>query len=275
MRSEFVLLGTGTPNLEAGRAQSAAALIVAGWPYLIDCGGGVVQRIADHDDLPAWPRWTRLFLTHLHPDHTAGLPDFLIAPWVEGRVDPVTVVGPAQSQALVTGILTAYEAGIAEHRDGLAPIGGQPRAQVHPVGAEGLVYQDERLLVEAIRMQHGTLTAFAYKFTTFEGRVIVVSGDGGPSEALAARATGCDLLVHEVYSAAKLAGRDAAWQAYHRAVHTSSTQLAQLATVARPKTLLLTHQLLWGASPDDLLAEVRAGYEGDVRYGVDGLRVAL
>ena len=44
-----------------------------------------------------------------------------------------------------------------------------------------------------------------------------------------------------------------------------------LATAARPKKLVLYHQLTWGATTyDDLVAEIReAGYEGDVVSGQD------
>ena len=46
MATQVVLLGTGTPNNEPDRAQSSLAVIVDGQPYLVDCGGGVIQRIA-------------------------------------------------------------------------------------------------------------------------------------------------------------------------------------------------------------------------------------
>ena len=72
------------------------------------------------------------------------------------------------------------------------------------------------------------------------------------------------MLVHEVRSEARLATRPAEWQAYHRAFHTSTAELAELATRARPKLLVLYHQLYWGATDDDLLREVRARYDGAV-----------
>jgi hypothetical protein len=33
--------------------------------------------------------------------------------------------------------------------------------------------------------------------------------------------------------------------------------------------LVLYHQLLWGSSPEELLAEIRLGWDGDVRFGRD------
>jgi ribonuclease BN (tRNA processing enzyme) len=74
----------------------------------------------------------------------------------------------------------------------------------------------------------------------------------------------CDILIHEVYSTAGFARRPKEWQAYHARYHTSSTQLAEIANNANPKLLVLTHQLFWGTTETDLLAEVTAHYTGKV-----------
>ena len=113
-RTQVVLLGTGNPNLEPpDRYQSSLAVIVDDVPYIVDCGGGTVQRLSQawHEkgiDALAAEHLTRLFLTHLHPDHTTGLPDFLIALWLE-REDPVHIWGPTGTKALVEHILAGYE----------------------------------------------------------------------------------------------------------------------------------------------------------------------
>jgi ribonuclease BN (tRNA processing enzyme) len=80
---------------------------------------------------------------------------------------------------------------------------------------------------------------------------------------------GCDVLVHEVYSSERFRERSPEWQAYHRDAHTSTTELAELATRARPKLLVLYHQLFWGATDEDLVREVRNGYAGAVVSGRD------
>lgn len=98
----------------------------------------------------------------------------------------------------------------------------------------------------------------------------MISGDTAPSEAIVTACDGCDVLVHEVYSAAAFETRPAEWQTYHAGAHTSSVELAELAARARPGILVLTHQLLWGATPEDLVAEIRAaGYEGPLAWGRD------
>ena len=53
--------------------------------------------------------------------------------------------------------------------------------------------------------------------------------------------------------------------AYHAAFHTSTRQLAELASKSKPKLLVLYHQLYWGTTDRDLLREIRgAGYTGQV-----------
>ena len=63
----------------------------------------------------------------------------------------------------------------------------------------------------------------------------------------------------------RFATRSAEWQRYHKDAHTSTSELAALALRAKPKLLVLYHQLYWGAKDDDLIQEIRAaGYPGPV-----------
>ena len=64
------------------------------------------------------------------------------------------------------------------------------------------------------------------------GRRIVYTGDTGPSDALAAWARGCDLLVCEC----SLPTRDG-----HSGEHLTPEQCGELAAAAAPKHLALTH----------------------------------
>jgi len=80
---------------------------------------------------------------------------------------------------------------------------------------------------------------------------------------------GCDILIHEVYCQAGFDKRPLAWQRYHASFHTSSRDLAEIATQARPRLLVLYHQLLWSATEAELLGEIRAGYSSQVVSGHD------
>ena len=272
MTTNLILLGTGTPNLLPEKFQSGYAVIVDDRSYIVDCGGGVMQRISQAKEKYqlaglAWENLTRLFFTHLHPDHTAGLADFIIAPWVLGRGDMVQIYGSKGTQTLVDYLLQAYEIGIAEHRDGLAPIDNPLDIAVNEIEA-GQIYHDDKVTIEAFSVSHGGLEAYGYKFITPD-KTIVISGDTCPQETLIEAAKDCDILVHEVYSAAQFRTKPERWQKYHSTVHTSTVEVAEIANKVLPKLLVLTHQLYWGVSDDELLEEVQAHYSGEVVSGKD------
>jgi ribonuclease BN (tRNA processing enzyme) len=131
-----------------------------------------------------------------------------------------------------------------------------------------VVYQDANVRIEAFGVDHGSWPAFGYAFYTTD-RHIVISGDTAPTEAIVKAGRGCDLLIHEVYSAAQFETLPPAWQRYHAQVHTSTHELAQIAAEARPGCLVLYHQLFWGASEADLLDEIAETYDGQVVSGRD------
>lgn len=92
----------------------------------------------------------------------------------------------------------------------------------------------------------------------------MISGDARSNPAIARECNGCDILIHEVYSDSGLTTQPAIRQQYHTHAHTSATQLGTIATAARPGTLILIHQLFFGASDEQLLKEVRSTYSGTV-----------
>jgi ribonuclease BN (tRNA processing enzyme) len=270
-RTKVILLGTGTPNADPERFGPAVAIVVDDQSYLVDAGVGVVRRAAATKDAALTPpNLKRVFLTHLHSDHTLGLPDLMLSPWVLGRPTPLDVYGPRGTASMTTNILEAWREDIAIRTYGLEPKHAGPRAYEavpHEISA-GRVYEDDKVKVDAIAVTHGTWPqAFGYRFQTAD-RVIVISGDTSPATTIAEACRGCDVLVHEVYSSA--ANGTADRKAYDSAYHTSTKELAAIASSAQPKILVLYHQLFRGASGEDLEREIAAaGYKGRVVSGKD------
>ena len=271
-KSQIVLLGTGTPNADPERSGPAVAVIVDKAPYLVDFGPGVVRRAAAAYEQGVEgleiTKLNRAFVTHLHSDHTAGYPDLILTPWVLGRRKPLEVFGPEGLQAMTDHILKAYEEDIRERLAGLEPAndtGYEVRVkEVEP----GYVYEDRNVRVEAFEANHGSWPAYGYKFHTPD-RVIAISGDTAPREGLEEAYRGCDVVIHEVYSCAGLADRAMEWREYHSSVHTSSRELAEIASAARPGLLILYHQLFNGVTEAELLREVEERYDGKVVSGRD------
>ena len=283
--SRVVMLGTGTPNPTPERMGPCAAVIVDEQAYLVDFGVGLVRQAATMVERGiealAAAKLTRGFLTHLHSDHTLGLPDLILTPWVLKRSEPLKLFGPAGTEAMVDHLLKAYAVDIQSRQDGLEQA-NQVGIQVEVTEIdEGVVYQDERVTVEAFRVNHPPFEAYGYKFTCLD-KVIVFSGDTTPTNNIIQWAQGCDILVHEVFSAQGVKRRSPVWQRYHTSVHTSSVQLGELASQIKPRTLVLNHQLFFRV-PDaegqviseldrerEMIREIQQCYQGEVISARDG-----
>jgi len=295
--AKIVLLGTGTPNAEPDRSGPSVAVVVNDTPYIVDFGPGVVRRAMAAFQVGIKglepKRLKRAFATHLHSDHTAGYPDLILTPWVLERDEPLEVYGPEGIRAMTEHILAAYQQDIDERLHGLEPANDRgylvnvheiepgivyrdsnvtvspgSRASLPARTPAGIVYRDSNVTVSAFPVSHGSLQAYGYKFRTLD-RTIVISGDTAPTERMVEESRGCDILIHEVYSVAGLQSHAPVWLQYHSTVHTSSYELAELASLAKPGLLILYHQLLWGTSEEELLSEIRRGYDGLVVSGHD------
>ena len=272
--TQVVLLGTGTPIADPGRSGPCTAIVVNGTPYLVDFGPGVVRRaelaryLLKINGLSP-RRLTRAFVTHLHSDHTAGYPDLILTPWVLGREEPLQVYGPKGLRDMTEHILAAYREDIDLRIGGLEPIDPRGCEVIAHEIEPGEIYRDENVTVEAFAVKHGSWRyAFGYKFRTPD-KTIVISGDTAPTESTVENSRGCDVLIHEVYSQAGFDLLDPDWQAYHASFHTSTHQLAEIASQAKPELLVLYHQLFFGISEEALLQEVRDRYSGRVVSGRD------
>jgi ribonuclease BN (tRNA processing enzyme) len=265
------MLGTGTPNADPERFGPAVAVVVDDASYLVDFGVGVVRRAAAAERATGRKaldavNLTHAFATHLHSDHTLGLADLILTPWILERTEPLSVWGPRGLRAMTNHLVSAYTEDLkVRTRGGEPPHKYDPRiVNVHEIAGPGVVFRDERVTVTAFAVSHGAWPqAFGYRFQTPD-RTIVISGDTGPASHIEEQCQRCDVLVHEVYSDAGFAKRSADWQAYHSRYHTSARQLGAIASRSRPALLVLYHQLIWTATERDLLEEVRGSYDGKV-----------
>lgn len=276
-QTKVILLGTGTPNPDPEHAGSSVAIIVNDTPYLIDFGAGIVRQAAkmtpkyggEFSALEA-KNLKCAFLTHLHSDHTIGFPDLLLTPWVLERDEPLEVHGPVGTKNLTDNILEAYKADIDYRLNGLEPANENGwKVNTHEFDEDGIIYQDSLVKVEAFKVVHGGWTnAFGFRFTTPD-KTIVISGDTRPCENILKYSKDADILIHEVYSYEKWTKRNDFWRKYHKANHTSTYELGELAAKAKPGKVVLYHLLFWGASEEDLLKEISEKYEGEVIVGRD------
>ena len=274
--TKIVFLGTGNPAPSPTTMGPSVAIVVRGTPYIVDAGTGVVRRAQEAAEKGVkgleMKGLSTVFLTHLHSDHTLGLPDLLFTPWIMHRTNPLQVYGPTGTSAMMSHIMQAWSA------DNEIRIKGLERGNssgVHAIAHEikpGVVYRDSNVTVSAFLVKHGSWKqAFGYRFETPD-RTIVISGDASPSESVVQACNGCDVLIHEAYSQMGYDQSDSAWRAYTRAFHTSIEELAALADRAKPKLLILTHQMYFGRPNDTyetMLAELARRYHGGIASARD------
>ena len=273
MKTTVVLLGTGNPGCFANRYQTASALIVAGTPFIVDCGGGTVQRLssayARGQEALALNNLNTLILTHLHPDHSAGLADFIISTWIKGRKEPLMIYGPAGTKAMTEHLIQAYRLGIAEHQDTDSPTRWPLRYEVTEYTA-GEIFSGGAVTITAFEVSHGGLETYGLKFETHH-ETIVFSADTRPHPSVIEHSKNCDMLIHEVYSEQGSHNpRPNNPPRYFRRMHTSTVELAEIANAAKPKKLVLHHQMHLGAiSDEEMVKEIKDLYDGDVIFGRD------
>jgi ribonuclease BN (tRNA processing enzyme) len=169
----------------------------------------------------------------------------IFTPWVIGRRVPLDVYGPAGIKSMTEHLFEAYRADFeARTKDrGLYKVGAFPEG--HAVNAHeiqpGVVYKDANVTVTAFATKHA-MESYGYRFDTPD-RSIVISGDTNPTQATIDACRGCDVLIHEVLTLEWLAKRQdfVGYAAQH---HTTTTQLVELATKAKPGLLILYHASL-------------------------------
>jgi ribonuclease Z len=271
-KTQIVLLGTGNPGPDPDRSGPATAIIVNGTAYLVDFGPGVVRRASaafrDKGIAALEPTKLRVaFVTHLHSDHTIGYPDLIFTPWTIGRRVPLEVYGPKGLTAMTEHLLEAYRVDIETRTNPDGNQRGFPeghQVHAHEITA-GVVYKDSNVTVTAFATKHA-MQSYGYRFDTPD-RSIVISGDTRPTQETIDACRGCDVLIHEAHTPAWLATRPETFQRFSAKYHTTTPELAELASKAKPRLLILYHYN--GVSPEDLMNDMLAHYPGHFVVGRD------
>ncbi len=212
--SKVLVMGSGDPTPNPFRYGPALAVIVNDYPYFVDCGEGWWRALAhsaltqDAIDLPsifALPNLKYMFLTHLHEDHTVGLPSFINNPYKFGPGADKKVFGPEGVDEMIRHINAAWsidrhelaQGSLVYPPDGSTAVGVPVWPSTTTKGRK--IFEDDNVLVEAFPSKHGFLDhTYAYRFTAKpDGRVFAFGGDGTYSEGLVAAAKGADILFVE------------------------------------------------------------------------------
>jgi ribonuclease Z len=295
----ITMLGTGAALVDPDRNHSSILLTVRERNYLFDCGHGATHQLMragiDPVDVDI------IFLSHLHFDHIADFPYFMLSTWIFGRQAVPVVIGPPATEDFVRHLFAE-----GAFRKDIEARAQYPQRQrnlhvLHPRirGCRpGLVYEDELGKVSACYVEHiprEISPCFALRMDTVDGESVVFSGDTSPCDRLIELARDCDLLIHEcTFPQAAIDFRSKAgigtW------AHTSPTDLGKIAVAARAKSLVATHfghfdttnpvlkrhlarhmpiELVGPGFMDDVVADIRRTYKGPLQIARDLMRIEV
>jgi ribonuclease Z len=276
---QITLLGTGNPRPNMERFGPSILVEAGPRRILIDAGRGATQRLFEIGARELLVGIDALFLTHLHSDHTVGIPDVWLTSWVFGRAVALEVLGPAGTAEMSGHLAQAYQWDVAmRSKDEGFPLEGARLAarNVQP----GVVYERDGLRVTAFAVEHGGVITPAYGYRVdYQGRSAVFSGDTKFFEPLAVQAKGVDVLIHEVISP-EVEMRRAQVQGAHaieRVIshHTSPEQAGTLFAAAKPRLAVYSHIVPSPTTADDLIGPTRRTYGGPLAVGYDLMTIVI
>jgi len=266
---QVTLLGTGSPIPNPDRAGPSSLVRAGGATLLVDCGRGVVMRLAGAGLFPV--NLSAVLLTHLHSDHISDLNDVVTTHWVMTTEPvPLHVFGPPGTQQVIDGLLAMLAADqgyrLAHHEDLTYP----PTVAVHEVEPGGtLDVGGARVVIGATDHRPVTPTV-GYRFE-HDGASAVLAGDTVPCAGLDQLAAGADIYVQTVIRA------DLVRNLPNRRIqdildyHSTVEQAAQTATRAGVKKLVLTHYVpaMMPGQEDEWRALAAAHFTGEIVLGND------
>lgn len=239
----LTVVGCWSPYPAPGEACSGYLLEQDGFTLLVDCGSGVLSRLATFADLA---RVDAVWLSHLHGDHMADILSLRYA------VDADLGSGRRQAPLLVYGPgAPAAEWGILPYREAVTTV----------AVAAGDSLTVGPLTVSTVATVH-PLPTLAGRFTA-GGRSLLFTGDTAETDAVADLGAGADVWLAE-------ATLPEAYRHHTRFGHMTAGQCGRLARRAAAARLVITH--FWpGTDRAAQAAEAAAGFEAEVTVAAERL----
>lgn len=274
---EVTLLGTGSPIPDPERAGPSTLARAGDQTFLIDCGRGVLQRLAAAGS--GANQLSALLLTHLHSDHITDLGDVIITRWVgtfTPEALPLPIIGPPGTADVVDATLRAFGPDIGYRIAHHADLTGPPRVDVHEY-TDGVVWDHGDVHIRVAPTDHRPVTPTIAFRIEHGGASVVAAGDTVPCPGLDALAAGAGALVHTVIRKDLI---DLLPQQRIRDIcdyHSSVQEAAATATRAGVGILILTHYVpgIAAGTEDDWRALAASVFDRQIELGDDLHRVQV
>ena len=284
---KVVVCGSRSPLPAPGRAE-ACILVEAGDDiYIFDMGNGSAVNLQQYQ-IP-WSNVKGIFITHMHSDHMADLPDAHLASWIQGRNSPLKVYGPKGINLVTKGFELAYSADYQyrneHHGDEILPLDIAGYEAIEIANNEYIENDTAGMEILPFAVNHHPVNhAFGFKIA-YKGRTLVISGDTINDGSVQMYSKDIDLLIHSAISldiverlrsVAPIPQMDKIFldiQDYHTPIN----QAGEIARDANVKHLLIYHAI---PSPNNTIMEKvfyrpLKGIYKDFTASVDGTRIIL
>ncbi len=266
------VLGSGGPELTPDRASASYLVWDHGQAvFMLDSGGGSFLRFAQAK--AQWRDLKALLFSHFHADHSVDLTAFIKASWFGQRRQDLPLLGPWGNRLMPDanefvarniGKNSGAWAYLSDFYDDKPGASYRIKPQTLPASqnADSPVYQGDGWRVYAHRVTHGPLPALAWRLEK-NGHVLIYSGDTtGEGLAPLLRKPVHLFLAHNAIPQG--AGATA------RSLHMTPQQIGQLAAIAQPQLLVLSHRMHRSLGQEDQTARLIAQYwSGTLRFAND------
>ncbi len=253
---KITILGSGTcvPSL---RRSSCSVLVETGGAKLVfDMGPGTMKRLLESGVTIG--EISHIFFSHLHPDHTGDLVNFIFASkYPEGRRrrDRLRITAATGFMDFYEGLRGVYGQWV-ELEDGLVDI-----VEMSNAGPDFI--QLDSAAINTLPMAHSE-SSIGYRVTTADGISIVYTGDTDYCENVVSLAMDADLLISESAFPDELKVDG----------HLTPSLAGRIASESRVNNLVLTHFY-----PDcegfDIEAQCRKTYGGRLVCAEDLMQIEI
>ena len=265
----ITLLGTGSPIPDPRRAGAATLVTADGLTVLVDCGRGVIMRLAAAGVLP--PMLDALLITHLHSDHITDLGDVITTRWIMSPGPrPLTIIGPVGTAEVVRLTLASLNPDVGyriAHTDDLHE---GPAVDVREVGPGDTFTVGSATTIVGATDHRPVEPTVAFRLEA-GGKSAVLGGDGVPCAGLDELCKGADGYVQTVLRDDLV--RMVPSARFHDILdyHSTVQQAAQTAAKAGVGTLVLTHYVpgMQPGQEDEWRALAAEHFAGPIVLGDD------